>query len=388
MYARQCMLLCMASGMASGAVHAQSVPTKVPAAGGVRQFEARSVSDIPINHLYINLRTGERVVTPVKRGTCPQDPVFVNEDIASNGNSWFALDDGTATPPVVGREVVDWGDLEFDSYVTMYRAAYVTNIGASGTGGTGVAGLTMINWFYDGYDGTWGTTAIPDTPVAGFGITEIPGGDGSGGFQGWILTIDLCGSGFEFELGDTDGTANNTGLDLDENTCVPADCYTQNDFAWSYSFDQTGAGPGVIGPFLVLPEYAALCEDDFTFPTGSTAINVDGVEDLLKIYDDVGNLIAVGNFGGWVPSGTTPYASLFIGLYGTLGAQFGCPKADYNGDTVVDGLDLLDFLDDHALCDGQPGPCGNIGNADFNCDGEVDGLDLLDFFDVYGRCSP
>lgn len=64
-----------------------------------------------------------------------------------------------------------------------------------------------------------------------------------------------------------------------------------------------------------------------------------------------------------------------------------CP-ADLNGDTTVDVLDFLDYLDAFGQCEFQPGPCvppGSTVDADFNGDTSVDVLDLLDFFDAFGQ---
>lgn len=65
--------------------------------------------------------------------------------------------------------------------------------------------------------------------------------------------------------------------------------------------------------------------------------------------------------------------------------------ADVNLDGVVDIVDLLDFLDAFATCDGLSGPCFAIGgtvDADFNGDGLVDINDQLDFFDAYSSACP
>lgn len=58
--------------------------------------------------------------------------------------------------------------------------------------------------------------------------------------------------------------------------------------------------------------------------------------------------------------------------------------SDYNADgTPSEILDLLDFLQDFAGCDGSPAPCGTIGNPDLNGDGSIDVLDLLDFLQAF-----
>ncbi|MCW5767479.1 MAG: PQQ-dependent sugar dehydrogenase [Phycisphaeraceae bacterium] len=63
----------------------------------------------------------------------------------------------------------------------------------------------------------------------------------------------------------------------------------------------------------------------------------------------------------------------------------GPAAGDYNGDTLVDVLDILDFFDDFGACFGEDLPCGGLGNPDFNGDTVVDVLDFLDFLDAFGR---
>lgn len=60
-------------------------------------------------------------------------------------------------------------------------------------------------------------------------------------------------------------------------------------------------------------------------------------------------------------------------------------NGDFNRDGIVDILDLLDYLNAYAACDGQPAPCGAGGpDADINGDTVVDILDLLDFLNDFG----
>ncbi len=64
-----------------------------------------------------------------------------------------------------------------------------------------------------------------------------------------------------------------------------------------------------------------------------------------------------------------------------------CP-ADVNGDTSVDVVDFLDYLDAFGQCDSLPGPCippGSVVDADFNGDTAVDVVDFLDFLDAFGQ---
>jgi hypothetical protein len=64
----------------------------------------------------------------------------------------------------------------------------------------------------------------------------------------------------------------------------------------------------------------------------------------------------------------------------------GCCPADVNGDTELDVLDFLDFIDSFGACENQPAPCaGSSGvSADYNGDTLVDVLDFLDFLDAFG----
>jgi hypothetical protein len=59
--------------------------------------------------------------------------------------------------------------------------------------------------------------------------------------------------------------------------------------------------------------------------------------------------------------------------------------SDYSGDTVVDILDFLDFIDDFSACENVPAPCGSFGNSDVNGDTFVDILDFLDFIDAFAN---
>lgn len=60
--------------------------------------------------------------------------------------------------------------------------------------------------------------------------------------------------------------------------------------------------------------------------------------------------------------------------------------ADYNGSgDAGDILDFLDFIADFSACDGQVVPCGQFGEPDFNGDGVIDILDLLDFLQAFDQ---
>jgi hypothetical protein len=338
-------------------------------------------------HVYINLSTGERVISrsesspvPLPRGTSAH---FVNEDLGAAGDRFWALDDPYV--PRMGQEAADWGDVPFDTPVDTIRFAYATTIPRAD--GDSVPGLNVVLWVHDCNNGRNDPSAIR---LWALQIVDLLGADPAAGTaQTWIYTIDLSGSGFEFEIGDTDGShlgvsgRSSTGCDRDDWDGSPL-----ADFSWSYTFRQNQAGPvGIIGPALVLPAFTGIAEDDAT-PSGADG-NARGVEDLIDVYRNPfgssrEDYLTTIFFGGWTPTGSNPYASLYIGLYGPGSA---CASADYNDDGGVDILDFLDFIADFSVCDAQPSPCGEFGNPDLNDDGITDILDLLDFLQLFATCG-
>lgn len=57
---------------------------------------------------------------------------------------------------------------------------------------------------------------------------------------------------------------------------------------------------------------------------------------------------------------------------------FGGCRAIFNGDSIVDFFDYLDFVDAFAA---------NAPNADFNQDSVIDFFDYLDFVDAFAGCG-
>jgi hypothetical protein len=332
-------------------------------------------------YVYINARTGEWTISTAPTvSRSEMIPRFVNEDTASNGSYFYGIDN----PTVSGLEVANWGDVEFDTTVDAFRFSYATNIVAPGPGDI-VPGLDATIWWCDCDNGFADPNLVPLWNVSIEDLAGVPNGET--GWAGYVYTVDLDGSGLEFEIGDTDGSftgvtgASSTGCDRDDSNGDPL-----ADFSWSYRFPQGQAGPiGTIGPMLVLPAYAAVTEDD-GLPTGADG-DARGVDDAFEIYRNPAggtHEVLVGTYwlGGWPAA---PYASTFIGLYGSNPRD--CGPADFNADTTVDVLDFLDFIDDFSNCENQPAPCGSIANADLGGDTIVDILDFLDFMDVFGACE-
>ena len=114
-----------------------------------------------------------------------------------------------------------------------------------------------------------------------------------------------------------------------------------------------------------------LARDTFIYANDGTPADADGQQN---------GAVAIPSFG--------PNFSIFDTSYdGTVDAGDWPPGlADVNADTFVDILDLLDFLDAFAVCDGLPAPCVNNGvNGDFNLSAAVDILDFLDFVEAFGE---
>ena len=382
MKAKSCMMMAMAAGAACSTF-----------ASGPQVETASKV--VVKGHVYVNARTGERTMSPISTDTRFGAPVWQNEDSLSNGNFFWGMDNPAQSFPTtvgggqrIGGEASDWGDIAFDQFIDGYTTAYATNVF---TGASSIAGFTIINWWFDCDNGFNDVSAIP---VWGIGLSSIAGGDPtlpSGTFAGWIYTVDLAGTGIEFEMGDTDGSFTGvaggfTGCDKDDSDGSPL-----NDFSHSYIFVQNQAAPlGVTGPFLVLPALACIFEDD-GIPTGATgnAVGVDDAFDFWKLPNGFlrEQYAATFFFGGWPAA---PYASFWMGMYGTSGPS--CPDqalADYNDDGGVDVLDFLDFIDDFGTCENQPTPCTSTGfDADqYNPDGFIDIVDFLNFFDLFGQCE-
>lgn len=335
-------------------------------------------------HVYINMRTGERIVTPANEPGGSHrsvlEPLFINEDTLSNGNLFFGLD----TPTRRNAEMLSWGDLPFDSRVDAFKFSYATNIAPDSE--PQVMGLDAVLWWFDCEHNAHPISFVPLYCIT---IEDLNGTPDVGFFGSWIYTIDLSGSGLEFEIGDTDGSYTgasgvpSTGCDKDDTDGSPL-----ADFSWSYQFRQNQAGPlGIIGPSLALPDnHSALGEDDMT-PTGGDGMS-RGIPDRFALYFNPNGgtreqLVSYGMFfGGW-PSGT--YGSTYTGLYANSGPD--CSIANYNNDAGVDILDFLDFFSDFGPCENQPAPCGTVSDADLTGDTIVDILDFLEFFEYFGVCS-
>ncbi len=340
-----------------------------------------------VGHMYINMRTGERIVTTGQVDRALSNTVWNNMDNTNNGNFFWGMDNATnafpdGTPgPRVGSEALDWGDIgrhltapATASVVDCYRVSYATGVIGGGVSITDpVVGFSIINAWYDDESGFSDTTF---TVAQAIQILDIPGGDPllpPGNFAGWILTVDLAGTSLVFTLDGADEDLGGT-----------------HDFGFSYGFEQNQVQAlGTTGPFLILPGETG--PEGLGFPTGgaltSTSYGVEDVFDWFRAGPANGgplhdNLTMQGSFffGGWIPGIPvtdplfTPYASWGMELFSPGGAPV-CP-ADCNGDGVVDVLDFFAFVGAFA------GGVATTPCPDNNGDGVVD---VLDFFAFVGQ---
>lgn len=317
-----------------------------------------------IGHLYINLKTGERVMTPYDDRSGPD--LWNNDDNAVCGNFFYGIDRPTRPTtdprPRFGASVNSVG--EFHGHLGVGTTIDGFGIGFASTGikstNTTVhecAGLDLLVFLYENDDGNGG---MPD-PRAQLAfsetISDIPGAEGTG--NGWTFSIDLAG-GNEFVLGDQD-------LDGDRNL----------DIGWGFAMvqgqsltDGINSAKGVCGPYLVAPGGFV---NELGVASTSTSI---GVANRLHWYSPVtfdssglpqdrSHQSFIGSYDFGVPSSSNPYASTYLVLQGPCVACY----ADFNGDCFVDFTDFDDFVS--AFEAGDP-------SADYNQDGFLDFTDFDD----------
>jgi probable HAF family extracellular repeat protein len=106
-----------------------------------------------------------------------------------------------------------------------------------------------------------------------------------------------------------------------------------------------------------------------------------GMQDLGFLPDGIGAYATHVSADGSVVVGRASHSAGFQRVFRWIA----CCPSDYTGDTLVDILDFLDFIDDFSTCDQLPAPCGTFGNPDLNGDTTIDILDFLDFLDAFSN---
>jgi len=314
-------------------------------------------------HVYVNSKTGERVIL---NGFEPREGPerWNNRDSTNNGNFFSGIDSPTRSTtsarPRFGAEVLDTGDIAggvgVGALVDGFRLSYATDIPGVTTDAE-VPGLNMVIWFYDN-DNSNLANDTRATPVAGFGIADLNGTQGT--FNSWSFTIDLAG-GDEFQLGDQD-------LDGDGKL----------DFGWSTTYRQTQTGAkGTIGPTLVLPGGYSYT-NGITSTSTSSGVN-NGWEWFAPLSFNSSGQSSPGHqtflastSTAWSPTFDPTAAGFAQPFISTAIILFGAEAcaADFNGDGFLDFTDFDDFV--FAFEGGDP-------SADFNQDGFLDFTDFDEF---------
>ncbi|MDX2119170.1 MAG: EF-hand domain-containing protein [Planctomycetota bacterium] len=335
---------------------------------GVAATPALAADALPIKklgHIYINMKTGERQMTPYYTDRAGPD-IWNNDDSGVCGNFFYGVDRPTRATtdprPRFGGGVFNTGDIAGAVGVgtTIDGVGFGTasvGILSTDTVNHATAGFDYIVSFYDNDNG--GTT--PDTGAAALFILtvgDVPGEEGTG--NAWTFSVDLAG-GNEFVLGDQD-------IDGDGKL----------DFGWGYNLvqnqsltDGINSAKGIAGPFLVAP--GGFTNELGVASTSTSTVTRNSIHWYSSVtFDSTGGVQPrtsqsfVGNYGFGTATSANPYSSTYLVLAGPAAA---CP-ADFNGDGFIDFTDFDVFV--FAFESGDP-------SSDFNQDGFLDFTDFDEF---------
>jgi len=299
-----------------------------------------------IGHIYYHAATGQMVRTGAHSPRGRSHPVWVNERADQCDFDETVVLPVRDSAAAVDLWTLDFGGVELNTCVDTMTFFYTT---------------TVADPEEDGEDGYTIEFAIVDafdidsafSGLAPFLVFEIAIPGSASGVAAWIMTIDLSGAN-AFELGDQDGIS---------------DCAGANS---THGQDQNGDGlPDFAVGFHVrhpLTATTGMTSLVLVAPPGGAVPNGLADEDVFAQLDDWCDVTGYYWFGGHDCSGGTgawtPWASFFLGLYGS-NAQT-C-FADLNIDGLLDFFDVQAFLNAFAAQDTA---------ADFNED------QLFDFFDL------
>lgn len=310
----------------------------------------RFVSTDRVGHIYYNMATREMIRTSAGGARNKSHPVWNNEQFDQCGFGEMAY--RPIRDSAIGDDYqrLEFGDIPNNTCVDCITIFYVTDIPDAEEDGED--GFEFKFSLFDGIDSCCDSCSW--APFLEYVVAGLPGSQE--GQTAWLLTLDFADLG-TIELGDTDGIDNcgsglnshAAGQDIDE---IPG-----SDFGFGFHFDHPpGATVGTTGCVLVVP------------PTGQYP-NALGDRDLWgRFSDDWQTFDGFYWSGGYDcsagPGAWTPWASYFLGLYGSNSQT--C-FADLNIDGTLDFFDVQAFL--NAFAAGDPA-------ADFNHD------TLFDFFDL------
>ncbi|MEZ6242670.1 MAG: GC-type dockerin domain-anchored protein [Phycisphaerales bacterium] len=299
----------------------------------------------PIANIYYNVRTGERLMTPIGAG--PRDvvgPLWVNNG-PNCGPSILIVEnpdfDGdtlpdlvapntlppSLNPPPEGAWILDWGDIDTETAINSITFAYATSVPDTDTDGDdigdGVVGYSMSITFSDGDNGHDADRYC----ILDLTLTTLPGAPPSlppGSMAVYTLTLDFwsLAPSLVFELGDTNGyddvgTGLSGGAIYGHPTGADLDGDSRSDFSYGFRFDQSSLpleSRGLTGVLLVAP------------PTEYHLGLPEGIEDALDLFatgpdcppGQSTSYLGTFDLGGYgcEPGGEIPFASIYIELGG------------------------------------------------------------------------
>lgn len=408
---RRTSIIVATTGLA-GAAHAQPTIPSIPAP------EARVAG-----HIYYNIATGERVVTPIpdpardssaalwlnnNTDPCNDIPVYGlidDPDIDGDGHGdYFFQDCATGTFPCEGAWVNWWGDVPCNSVIDCITVAYYTEVPDpdldSDFLGDGVVGYDLILTFSDNDNGHGadGPGASGRSCILDLAITTLPGFAWDGGhldfYDVYFLTIDFTSAApsLVFELGDSDGIDNaGTGISggaiYGHPTGVDRDDDGRADFSYAMRFDQSALGTSgqlgmTKGASGFVPAAPKLGNPGDLPPDPADAMGLfDGADWYTSgpsCPPTTAAYIGTFSFGGFTCeldefNNTTPHTSAYLELYQSSAVPAPC-QANFDGSPLpADFVDVIYFLTDFA------GACTDgIGNFDFSTGGSPSNCDFND----------
>lgn len=339
--------------------------TAAAAAGPEPMLRAapRTLAADRVGHIYCNPATGEmtRTAPGGPRGGSP--PVWANEITDQCDYGEYKYDPIRDSATGEDTWAADLGDIPFNSCIDTITIFYATDLHDPEEDGE--AGFELVLEFFDAADiSTFGCSSFPFVEYV---LSGLPGS--AGGVAGWQVTIDLSDLGI-MELGDDDRIDGcGSGIHSDGVGADP-DGDGLADFAAGFHFNHPPAATaGVTGCVLAVPPERA-------FP--NSLGDFDGM--ALSFVQDWGHIDGYYWFDGYDcapgPGAWIPWASYYLGLYGSSGPP--CP-GDWNADGALDFFDIQAFLNAFAAEDPA---------ADMNTDGAWDFFDIQFYLGLFSAGCP
>ncbi len=273
-----------------------------------------------VGHMYINLATGERAITPPSEFRGNGTPLWINEQndqCGFNETYWYpAVNTANGT----NNWWLDWGDIADNTVADVMTLIWVTDVPDPEL--DGVEGLEATFSLFDGLDQTTTASGIGSLITQVFTIPNLPGSDGNGATGGanliWAITVDLAGSGNELNFGSTD---------------IDGDSMADFGYGWQFATPKD-ANAHLAGMMLVTPP--ELSEVNSLGDPDNMGLSFDQNWDTTNPNYWFGGIDCSGGAGfNW-----SPFASYYLGLYAADDTGGPCNDAD-----LVEPYGVLEFAD-------------------------------------------